>query len=280
MHMKFSSVDNKFLNKPSKLPKELPLIAQIPFKDLEHAPASVVDIIPLACKTCGAVLTDIGLVKNDPNLGVYFSCAYCATINKLTSMPGKLPGGDDIEYMLEKVGARVEVEGKKKGLKGDLVASVIDISGSMSGSKLEAVKHNLMESIKDMAMNSKKSVFLLITFESNVELFFAPKEAAMVISDDKILRSEDNLKDYIEKTCGKFDPSTIDKLGDSWVEHVRGLYTSAPLSRQVCSLFSRGRLLVESCCSRTGSRTLVSAGWKGTARVKERLSTTASPRHA
>ncbi|MEX2758765.1 MAG: hypothetical protein Q6365_025560 [Candidatus Sigynarchaeota archaeon] len=39
--MKFSSMDNKVLAKPSKVAKELPLIAQIPFKDLERAPASV-----------------------------------------------------------------------------------------------------------------------------------------------------------------------------------------------------------------------------------------------
>ncbi len=222
--MKFSSVDNKVLSKPSKVGKELPLIAQIPFKDLEKAPSSV-DITPIACQTCGAVLTDIAAVKNDANLGVYFTCQYCGGINKLVAMPGTLPGGGDIEYMLEKAGTKVEAVGKKKGLKGELVTSIIDISGSMSGGKLEAVKHNLVESLKDMVMNAKSSVFMLVTFESSVEVFFSPKETAMVISDDKLLRSEKDLKEYIEKTCGKFDPQTVDKLGDSWIEQVRGLYT-------------------------------------------------------
>nr|MDO8084563.1 VWA domain-containing protein [Candidatus Sigynarchaeum springense] len=222
--MKFSSIDNKVLAKPSKVAKELPLIAQIPFKDLEHAPASV-EITPIACKTCGAVLTDIGAVKNDANLGVYFTCQFCGTINKLGSMPGQLPSGGDIEFVLEKAGAKAEPDGKKKGLKGELVTSIIDISGSMSGGKLEAVKHNLVESIKDMVVNAKSSVFMLVTFESSVEIFFSPKETAMVISDDKLLRSEKDLKEYIEKICGKFDPQTVEKLGDSWLEQVRALYT-------------------------------------------------------
>ncbi len=224
MYMKFSSVDNKVFSKPSKLGKELPLIAQIPFKDLENAPASV-EITPIACQTCGAVLTDISAVKNDTNLGLYFSCQFCGTINKLTTMPGQLPGGGDIEYMLEKAGTKAEPAGKKKGLKGELVTSIIDISGSMSGGKLEAVKHNLVESLKDMVVNAKSSVFMLVTFESSVEIFFSPKETAMVISDDNLLRSEKELKAYIEKTCGKFDPQTVDKLGGSWIEQVHALCT-------------------------------------------------------
>jgi hypothetical protein len=224
MYMKFSSSNNKVLARPSKVGKELPLIAQITFKDLEKAPASV-DITPIACKTCGAVLTDIGAVKNDANLGVYFSCQYCGTINKLVTMPGPLPGGGDIEFILEKAGARVELGGKKKGLSGELVTSIIDVSGSMSGGKLEAVKHNLVESLKDMVVNAKSSVFMLVTFESDVEIYFSPKETAMVISDDKLLRSENDLKAYIEKTCGKFDPQTVDKLGDSWITQVRSLCT-------------------------------------------------------
>ncbi|MBN2150114.1 MAG: VWA domain-containing protein [Candidatus Lokiarchaeota archaeon] len=210
--------------KPSKISKELPLIAQIPFKDLERAPASV-EITPIACKTCGAVLMDIGAVKNDANLGVYFTCQFCGTINKLGAMPGQLPGGGDIEFVLERAGTKVEPEGKKKGLSGELVTSVIDISGSMSGGKLEAVKHNLVESLKDMAVNAKSSVFMLVTFESNVEIFFSPKETAMVISDDKLLRSEKDLKAYIEKNCKKFDPQPVEKLGDSWLDQVRALYT-------------------------------------------------------
>nr|MDO8112029.1 hypothetical protein [Candidatus Sigynarchaeota archaeon] len=204
--------------------KDLPLIAQLPFKDLEKAIASV-DSVPIACKNCSAVLMDLSLVKKDPNLGVVFTCAFCGTVNKLVSMPGTLPGGDDIEFMIEKIEGKVEPSGKKKGLKGDIVTSVIDISGSMSGSKLEAVKHNLVESLKDMAINAKSSVFLLITFESNVEIFFSPNEPAIVISEDALLRSEENLKMHIEKTCTKFDPQSIDKISPSWVTQVQALYT-------------------------------------------------------
>jgi hypothetical protein len=47
----------------------------------------------------------------------------------------------------------------------------------------------------------------------------------MVISDDMLLRSEKDLKAYIENTCGKFDPQTVDKLGGSWIEQVGALYT-------------------------------------------------------
>lgn len=220
--MKFSSIDNKVFAKPSKIGKDLPLIAQIPFKDLEHAPTSV-EITPIACKTCGAVLTDVSAVRNDPNLGVYFTCPYCGGINKLATMPGSLPGGSDVEFVIEKAGVVAGPEGKKKGLKGELVTSIIDISGSMGGGKLEAVKHNLVESLKDMIVNASSSAYMLVTFESSVSLFFSPKEAAMVISDDKLLRSEKELKDYIEKNCKKFDTQAVDKLGGSWIAQVRAL---------------------------------------------------------
>jgi Mg-chelatase subunit ChlD len=222
--MKFSSTDNKILTKPSKTSKDLPLIAELPFKDLENAPVSV-DITPIACQICSAVLTDITLVKKDPNLGIIFACKFCGTINKLGSMPKKLSGGDDVEYTIEKVESKPAQQGKKTGLSGELVTSIIDISGSMSGSKLEAVKHNLVESIKDMAVNAKTTVFLLITFESSVQIFFSPKESAINITTDELLRSEDNLRTFIEQTCTKFDPQTIDAIAPRWVEQVEGLYT-------------------------------------------------------
>ena len=221
--MKFSSIDNKILTRPSKTSKELPLIAELPFKDLEKAPASAVNITPIACQNCSAVLTDITLVKNDPNLGIIFTCAFCGTINQLGSMPKKLPGADDVEYTLEKAETKTVQQGKKTGLSGELVTSIIDISGSMSGSKLEAVKHNLVESIKDMAVNAKTTVFLLITFESSVQIFFSPKESAINITTDELLRSEDNLLEFIEQNCTKFDPQTIDKIAPRWVEQVQGL---------------------------------------------------------
>ncbi|HME53597.1 MAG TPA: hypothetical protein VKM55_15330 [Candidatus Lokiarchaeia archaeon] len=222
--MKFSSIDNKVLTRPSKTTNDLPLIAELPFKDLEKAPFSV-DITPIACQNCGAVLTDIKLVKNDPNLGVIFTCAFCGTINKLGSMPKKLPSADDVEYMIEPAEEQPTQLGKKTGLSGELVTSIIDISGSMSGSKLEAVKHNLVESIKDMAVNAKTTVFLLITFESSIQIFFSPNESAISITTDELLRSEENMQQYIEQTCTKFDPQSIEALASRWVEQVQGLYT-------------------------------------------------------
>ncbi|MHA1697783.1 MAG: hypothetical protein ACTSWN_02970 [Promethearchaeota archaeon] len=52
--MKLSSENNRILSGPSKLVKELPLIAQLSFKDLEES-RKTVDITPIYCNNCNAV---------------------------------------------------------------------------------------------------------------------------------------------------------------------------------------------------------------------------------
>nr|MDO8116661.1 hypothetical protein [Candidatus Sigynarchaeota archaeon] len=147
------------------------------------------------------------------------------TINKIGSLPPGYAGGNDIEYILAKAQAKETPEAKKAGLKGDLISSIIDISGSMSGGKLEAVKHNLIQSLKDMAVNASRSGFMLIAFESNVEIYFSPQEAALVLSSDEVLHSEEKLKKFIEKDSIKFTISPVESTSKAWISHVGGLYT-------------------------------------------------------
>ncbi|MFX0100414.1 MAG: hypothetical protein ACFFCS_12600 [Candidatus Hodarchaeota archaeon] len=221
--MKLSSKGGRIASRPSKLTEELPLIAQIPFEDLTSAPESV-KITPISCKNCEGVLLDIKRVKDDEKLGLYFACAYCGTINKLGSLPDNYPSGKDIEYIIEEAGEKETEIASKKGITGDHITAIIDISGSMSGAKLAAVKHSLVQSIKDMRESSKGSSFLLITFESNVGIYLSPQEKAIYLEDTGgLLNSEDKIEEFIKKKIKDLNLGAIEKTANAWINQVQGL---------------------------------------------------------
>ncbi|MHA1684542.1 MAG: hypothetical protein ACTSUE_26625, partial [Promethearchaeota archaeon] len=220
--MKLSSKSGKFISKPSsKINKELPLIAQIPFDELEN-PGESVEITPIACKNCSAVLMDVSQVKDDPKIGLFFTCQFCSTVNKLGSLPG-YKGGVDVEYLIEKAGTVQDATTIKKGISGELVAAIIDVSGSMGGGKLYAVKHNLVETLKDMKINSGGSTFFLVSFESSVEIFLSPKERAIKISDDEYLHSAEKLAKFVRERTKNINVNPVEKSADDWISQVNKL---------------------------------------------------------
>ena len=84
--------------KPSK--NELyPYLYSIAFKELGN-PKKQIKKEPIICKDCGAVFTDIGLIKEDPRKGAYYICEFCGTDNSVdkTKIEEKLP--NDIDFLL------------------------------------------------------------------------------------------------------------------------------------------------------------------------------------
>jgi len=196
--------------------KDLPYVASLSFEDLGK-PKEVIVGKPIQCQQCGAVLTDPTSVKKDPKIGTYFVCAFCGTVNIVD--PKDLPSSlsDDVDYIIEEA---METETTKAGLRGDYIVAVIDVSGSMSGGKLEAVKRSLVESIKDLKVNAPESNFALIAFESSVYLIDFKGRKALSVSDED-LYSQERVAEKFSHAKYEFEP--VGKTAEKWIKTVSKL---------------------------------------------------------
>ena len=160
----FKRAFDKFLDKPIDKPELYPYVYSIGLKGLTTEAKKKITTQPIQCSQCGAVLTDIKLIQEDPKIGTHYKCNYCETINVISKdqIIEGLP--DDIEIIIEdieKIEHKEEAITKVEATEGELYIAVIDISGSMSGAKIEAVKKSLVQTIKDFKMNSPNTKFIL-----------------------------------------------------------------------------------------------------------------------
>ena len=222
----FNRAFTQFLDKkPSK--KELyPYLYSIAFKELGK-PKKETKNEPIRCKNCDAVFTDTNLIQDDPQKGSYYVCEFCGTINTIdkTKIEKKLP--NDIDFIL--------IEALKKGSKkeekitkvditeGDLYISVIDISGSMSGAKIEAVKKSLVQTLKDFKINSPTTKFVLIAFESSVYYYLRHDQNPFKYHGD-LLFSLESMKEGLKKSTKKDRfLGSIGEFADGWIRKVKSL---------------------------------------------------------
>ncbi len=215
---------NKFLEKPPGKPELYPYIYSIGFRNLTQAKKKITTE-PIKCSQCGAVLTDIKLIQEDPKIGTHYKCEYCGTINVISKdqIVEDLP--DDIDFIIEDVKPKEpkeEVITKVGAAEGELYIAVIDISGSMSGAKIEAVKKSLVQTIKDFKMNSPATKFILIAFESSVYYYLRHDKNAMRFSGD-LLFSLDGMRDQLQKSLKKAKLGSIGEFADGWVRKVQEL---------------------------------------------------------
>ncbi|MBA7651230.1 hypothetical protein ES703_59047 [subsurface metagenome] len=222
----FNRAFTKFLDKkPSK--KELyPYLYSIAFKELGN-PKKEIKYEPIRCKNCEAVFTDNNLIQEDPQKGSYYVCEFCGTINTIdkTKIEKNLP--NDIDFIL--------IEALKKGSKkeekitrvditeGDLYLSLIDISGSMSGAKIEAVKKSLVQTLNDFKINSPKTKFVLIAFESSVYYYLRHDQNPLKYHGGLLfslegMREELNTSIKEDKFLG-----SIGEFADGWIRKVESL---------------------------------------------------------
>ena len=222
----FDRAFKKFLaEKPSK--NELyPYLYSIAFKELGN-PKKQIENEPIKCRNCGAVFTDIDLIKEDPQKGAYYICEFCGTDNSVdkTRLEEKLP--NDIDFLL----AALKVKKPKGELditkvattEGDLYLSVIDISGSMSGAKIEAVKKSLIQTLKDFKTNSPTTKYVLIAFESSVYYYLRHDKNPMNFGGDLLFTLE-GMKSQFKKEIKKEKfLGSIGEFADGWVKKVEEL---------------------------------------------------------
>lgn len=222
----FNRAFNNFLVK-KPLKKELyPYLYSIAFKELGK-PKTEIKEDPIICKNCGAVFTDIDLIKEDTQKGAYYICEFCGTENAVgkTKLEEKLP--NDIDFLLSALGAKKPKEEamvtKIVATEGDLYLSIIDISGSMSGAKIEAVKKSLIQTLKDFKINSPSTKYILIAFESTVYYYLRHDKEPLNFSGD-LLFTVKGMKSEFEKSIKKEKfLGSIGEFADGWISKVQNL---------------------------------------------------------
>ena len=222
----FNRAFTNFLDKkPTK--KELyPYLYSIAFKELGK-PKKETKNEPIRCKNCEAVFTDTNLIQEDLQKGSYYVCEFCGTINTIdkTKIEKKLP--NDIDFILIealKEGSKKEKKITKVDItEGDLYISVIDISGSMSGAKIQAVKKSLVQTLKDFKINSPTSKFVLIAFESSVYYYLRHDQNPFKSHGD-LLFSLEGMKEGLKKSIKKDKfVGSIGEFAEGWIKKVESL---------------------------------------------------------
>jgi hypothetical protein len=219
---------NAFLKTAPDKPELYPYLYSIGFKDLTTAKKEI-KVSPVACNQCGAILTEIEQIKEDSKIGTYFKCEFCGTINLVSKdlIFEKLT--DDMDFIVEDVQEKKPKEREKitsvGASQGDLYISVIDVSGSMGGAKIEAVKKSLIQTIKDFKVNAPATKFFLVAFESSVHYYLGHDRPPITFAGDMLL-SLDELKIALEKGVKKGQKvGSIGEFADAWIRKVSELHS-------------------------------------------------------
>jgi len=225
MKCMFNRAFKKFLSKKPSKQDLYPYLYSIAFRELGK-PKYETKNEPIKCNSCGAIFTDINLIQEDTQKGSYYVCEFCGTINTVdkSKIKEKLPS--DIDFILIEALTKKAEEKKitKMGVtEGDLYISVIDISGSMSGAKIEAVKKSLVQTLKDYKVNSPTTKYILIAFESSVYYYLGFDKKPLNFSGE-LLFSLESMKTDLKKSTKKDKfLGSISEFADGWIRTVKEL---------------------------------------------------------
>ncbi len=216
---------NKFLKNPPVEPELYPYLYSINFKKLSEAKEKI-NIEPIQCSQCGAILTNLKDIKDDPNIGIYYECIYCGTINMVSKegLPDSLE--NDLDFIIEDIKPKKLKDEKITGtgaIESDLYISVIDISGSMRGAKIEAVKSSLIQTLNDFKINAPLTKYILIAFESIVYYYLRSDEKPIHFKGNTLFSLE-SMKFELKKQVNKNDfLGSLGEFADGWIAVVKNL---------------------------------------------------------
>jgi len=148
-----------------KMMSDIPYVLRVEFRDLARDVKKITGK-PITCHKCGGYLLNVDQIEDDPKVGKHFVCAFCGTLNVIEGEV--IVAGHDIDFVVtpppDKTGATTDMIAAG----GQSFLALIDVSGSMAGANLAAVKRSLSTSIDSLAANSPDTLFGLIEFESTV----------------------------------------------------------------------------------------------------------------
>ncbi|MBD3190170.1 MAG: VWA domain-containing protein [Candidatus Heimdallarchaeota archaeon] len=216
--IKFSTGDK--LPASEKLLKDIPLIGEVSFDTFEES-KEIIKGKPIVCSNCGAILTRIELISMDPKVGKYFNCQYCGTVNVID--PSDLPDHIDLD-----AGWLIPSEVSKTDFgagiqKGNSLIAALDVSGSMSGAKLEGVKQSLISTLKAYSKTKADALFGIVTFESSLRIYSPDGEVVEqltgdILYDPKAIERAVANNSWVKNQLPKM---TIKTTGKSWQQTVQ-----------------------------------------------------------
>lgn len=144
---------------------DIPYVLRVEFSHLARETTKIVGK-PIACHKCNGFLLSVDQIQDDPKVGKHFTCVFCGTLNVIE---GEIVvAGDDTDFVVEPPKIKADSDASTVGTSGGSFLALIDVSGSMSGANLAAVKRSLNTSIDSLASNAPNTMFGLIEFESSV----------------------------------------------------------------------------------------------------------------
>ena len=147
-----------------KILSDIPYVLRVEFGHLAHETTKIVGK-PIACHKCNGFLLSVDQIEEDPKVGKHFVCPFCGTLNVIEGEV--VVAGDDTDFVVE-APPDPETATETIAVGGKSFLGLIDVSGSMAGANLAAVKRSLNTSIDSLAANAPETMFGLIEFESSV----------------------------------------------------------------------------------------------------------------
>ena len=148
-----------------RMMSDIPYVLRVEFRDLARDVTKITGK-PIACYKCGGYLLSVDQIEDDPKVGKHFVCAFCGTLNVIEGEV--IVAGYDTDFIVTPPPDKTETTTEMIAAGGRSFLALIDVSGSMSGANLAAVKRSLNTSIDSLAANSPDTLFGLIEFESSV----------------------------------------------------------------------------------------------------------------
>ncbi|MCF2141107.1 MAG: VWA domain-containing protein [Candidatus Lokiarchaeota archaeon] len=221
--------------------KDYPLITALNFGKVDSLSNAEIEGDPIKCSNCNCILTDIERIKK-VNGEYQFECEFCLKINTVSdekmeqysayiSSKQQTDKVDSTElaFILNKIRTGDEkkidissLSSKQTGSGFPILIATIDVSGSMAGGKIEAVKHALVQNIHQITAETPDIYFILIPFSSNVWIFPNAKKK-IEIQDGPIFFTEQKMDEEMQMIIEKHQLSTISSQYKQWVQIVRNM---------------------------------------------------------
>lgn len=190
----------------------MPWVGRVSFADMKEK-VKEISTRPIMCSNCGGALTNPDIIQTSPTKGKTFQCEFCSTINII---PKELmPGTDLSEFVLGQLA-------HAKPIHEDTLLAVIDISGSMSGGKLEAVKESLIRTVTDLSVNAPETAFGLLAFHSDVYCYDENMKKIFTLSGD-IRYSIKEISKVVKKRLKDVKLKPLKKTKKQWVSNIEKL---------------------------------------------------------
>ncbi|NHJ12174.1 MAG: VWA domain-containing protein [Candidatus Thorarchaeota archaeon] len=198
---------------------DVPYVLRVEFGELARETTKIVGK-PIACHKCNGFLMNVDQIKDDPKVGRHFVCPFCGTLNVIE---GEVVfAGDETDFVIELPPEVTDTVTGEVHVGGRSFLGLIDVSGSMAGENLSAVKRSLTTSIDSLAANAPDTMFGLIEFESTVIARNLASGDPVELPTDSFMSLKD-IDEATKKLLDKIKLVPVGRNADNLKSHVRAL---------------------------------------------------------